>query len=82
MRSGAARGLGRAYAERLAGLGGNVAVVDLTPVEATDMTGRDRPGRNLGRRGQGGIEVDVRDRQAFLLAGFAAMGPQLDQHAW
>ena len=55
--TGAARGLGRAYAKRLAGLGAKVAVADLNlhsyeefEAEAKDMTGDSQPARaNRGR---------------------------------
>ena len=56
--TGAARGLGRAYAKRLAGLDAKVAVVDLNlhsyeefEAEAKDMTA---DSRQHGRRDRGG----------------------------
>jgi NAD(P)-dependent dehydrogenase (short-subunit alcohol dehydrogenase family) len=70
--TGAARGLGRAYAKRLAGLGAKVAVADLNlrsyeefEAEAKDMTA-DTTVEEI--EASGGIalriEVDVRDHEA------------------
>ena len=70
--TGAARGLGRAYAKRLAGLGAKVAVADLNlhsyeefETEAKDMTAESTVAEIEAAGGTGlGIEVDVRDREA------------------
>ena len=70
--TGAARGLGRAYAKRLAGLGAKVAVADLNlrsyeefEAEAKDMTGDSTVAEIEAAGGAAiGIEVDVRDREA------------------
>jgi len=70
--TGAARGLGRAYAKRLAGLGAKVAVADLNlrsyeefEVEAKDMTADSTVAEIEASGGVAlGIEVDVRDHEA------------------
>jgi 3-oxoacyl-[acyl-carrier protein] reductase len=70
--TGAARGLGRAYAKRLAGLGAKVAVTDLNlhsyeefEAEAKDMTGDSTVAEIEAIGGTAlGIEVDVRDHEA------------------
>src|ERR1700730_13255385 len=70
--TGAARGLGRAYAKRLAGLGAKVAVADLNlhsyeefEAEAKDMTADSTVAEIEAAGGAAiGIEVDVRDREA------------------
>jgi 3-oxoacyl-[acyl-carrier protein] reductase len=70
--TGAARGLGRAYARRLAGLGAKVAVADLDlrsyrefAAEADDMTAEDSVAEIAAAGGTAlGIEIDVRDREA------------------
>jgi 3-oxoacyl-[acyl-carrier protein] reductase len=70
--TGAARGLGRAYAKRLAGLGAKVAVADLNlrsyeefEAEAKDMTADSTVAEIESAGGIAlGIEVDVRDREA------------------
>src|SRR6516165_7844480 len=70
--TGAARGLGRAYAKRLAGLGAKVAVADLNlhsyeefEAEAKDMTADSTVGEIEAAGGTAlGIELDVRDREA------------------
>jgi 3-oxoacyl-[acyl-carrier protein] reductase len=70
--TGAARGLGRAYAKRLAGLGAKIAVTDLNQrsygefeSEANDMTGDSTVTEIEAAGGIAlGIEVDVRDREA------------------
>jgi len=70
--TGAARGLGRAYAKRLAGLGAKVAVADLNlrsyeefEAEAKDMTADSTVTEIEAAEGAAiGIEVDVRDREA------------------
>jgi 3-oxoacyl-[acyl-carrier protein] reductase len=70
--TGAARGLGRAYARRLAGLGARVAVADLDlksyrefDAEAKDMTGESTVAEIEAAGGSAlGIELDVRDHQA------------------
>jgi 3-oxoacyl-[acyl-carrier protein] reductase len=70
--TGAARGLGRAYARRLAGLGAKVAVADLNlrsyeefEAEARDMTGDSTVAEIMAAGGAAlGIAVDVRDPQA------------------
>src|ERR1700731_1601351 len=70
--TGAARGLGRAYAKRLAGLGAKVAVADLNlrsyeefEAEAKDMTGESTVAEIEASGGSAlGVEVDVTDPQA------------------
>src|SRR6266567_2622462 len=70
--TGAARGLGRAYAKRLAGLGARVAVADLNlrsyeefEVEAKDMTADSTVAEIEATGGTAlGIEVDFRDHKA------------------
>jgi 3-oxoacyl-[acyl-carrier protein] reductase len=70
--TGAARGLGRAYARRLAGIGAKIAVVDLDlksyrefDAEAKDMTAESTVTEIEGSGGSAlGIELDVRDHQA------------------
>ena len=70
--TGAARGLGRAYAKRLAGLGAKVAVTDLNlrsyeefEAEAKDMTADSTVAEIEAAGGTAlGIEVDVRDHEA------------------
>ena len=70
--TGAARGLGRAYAKRLAGLGAKVAVADLNlrsyeefEAEAKDMTADTTVAEIEAGGGTAlGIEVDVRDPEA------------------
>src|SRR3954451_19706494 len=70
--TGAARGLGRAYAKRLAGLGAKVAVADLNlrsyeefEAEAKDMTADSTVAEIEAAGGTAfGIEVDIRDRKA------------------
>src|SRR3977135_1523599 len=70
--TGAARGLGRAYARRLAGLGAKVAVGDLNlrsygafDAEAKDMTADSTVAEIQAGGGQAlGIELDVTDREA------------------
>ena len=70
--TGAARGLGRAYAKRLAGLGAKVAVADLNlrsyeefEAEAKDMTADSTVAEIQASGGTAlGIEVDVRDQKA------------------
>ena len=70
--TGAARGLGRAYAKRLAGLGAKVAVADLNlhsyeefEAEAKDMTADSTVAEIEASGGTAlGIEVDVRDHKA------------------
>src|SRR5437660_10852041 len=70
--TGAARGLGRAYARRLAGLGAKIAVADLDlrsyqefEAEAKDMTaaGTVAEIETAGNEAMG-IELDVNDREA------------------
>ena len=76
--TGAARGLGRAYAKRLAGLGATVAVTDLNlhsyeefEAEARDMTGESTVAEIEAMGGTAlGIEVDVTDHSA--VAGMVA----------
>lgn len=76
--TGAARGLGRAYAKRLAGLGARVVVADLNlrsyeefEAEARDMTGDSTVEEIEAMGGTAlGIEVDVTDHAA--VAGMAA----------
>jgi short chain dehydrogenase len=71
--TGAARGLGRAYAKRLAGLGAKVAVADLNlhsyeefEAEAKDMTADTTVAEIEAAGGTAlGIEVDVRDHEAI-----------------
>jgi 3-oxoacyl-[acyl-carrier protein] reductase len=70
--TGAARGLGRAYARRLAGLGARVAVADIDlrsyrefEAEARDMTGEDTAAEITAMGGTAlGLTVDVCDRVA------------------
>src|SRR6202035_2715597 len=70
--TGAARGLGRGYAKRLAGLGAKVVVADLNlrsyeefEAEAKDMTADGTVAEIEASGGTAlGIEVDVRDREA------------------
>ncbi len=70
--TGAARGLGRAYAKRLAGLGAKVAVADLNlhsykefEAEAQDMTADNTVAEIEASGGAAlGIEVDVCDPEA------------------
>jgi 3-oxoacyl-[acyl-carrier protein] reductase len=70
--TGAARGLGRAYAKRLAGLGAKVAVTDINlrsyeefETEARDMTGDSTVAEIAAMGGAAiGIEVDVTDHEA------------------
>ncbi len=70
--TGAARGLGRAYAKRLAGLGAKVAVADLNlrsyeefEAETKDMTADSTVAEIEALGGSAlGIEVDVRDHEA------------------
>jgi 3-oxoacyl-[acyl-carrier protein] reductase len=70
--TGAARGLGRAYAKRLAALGAKVAVADLNlrsyeefEAEAKDMTADSTVAEIEAAGGAAiGIEVDVRDHAA------------------
>jgi NAD(P)-dependent dehydrogenase (short-subunit alcohol dehydrogenase family) len=70
--TGAARGLGRAYAKRLAGLGAKIAVADLNlhsyeefEAEAKDMTADSTVAEIEASGGTAfGIEVDVRDHEA------------------
>src|ERR1700719_4298128 len=70
--TGAARGLGRAYAKRLAGLEAKVAVADLNlhsyeefEAEAKDMTADSTVAEIEASGGTAlGIEVDVRDHEA------------------
>jgi len=70
--TGAATGLGRAYAKRLAGLGAKVAVADLNlrsyeefEAEAKDMTADSTVAEIEAAGGTAlGIEVDVRDYEA------------------
>jgi 3-oxoacyl-[acyl-carrier protein] reductase len=70
--TGAARGLGRAYAKRLAGLGAKVAVADLNlrsyeefEAEARDMTADSTVAEIEASGGAAiGIEVDVRGHEA------------------
>src|SRR5205814_9291648 len=74
--TGAARGLGRAYARRLAGLGAKVAVTDLNlrsyeefEAEAKDMTGDSTVAEIEAAGGTAlGIELDVRDAAAVEAA--------------
>ena len=69
--TGAARGLGRAYAKRLAGLGAKVAVADLNlhsyeefEAEAKDMTADSTVAEIEASGGIAlGVEVDVRDHE-------------------
>jgi NAD(P)-dependent dehydrogenase (short-subunit alcohol dehydrogenase family) len=70
--TGAARGLGRAYAKRLAGLGAKVAVADLNlhsyeefEAEVKDMTGDSTVAEIEAMGGNAlGIEIDVTDHEA------------------
>jgi 3-oxoacyl-[acyl-carrier protein] reductase len=70
--TGAARGLGRAYARRLAGLGAKIAVADLNlrsyeefEAEAKDMSADSTVAEIQAAGGEAlGIELDVTDRDA------------------
>src|SRR5213082_3277466 len=70
--TGAARGLGRAYARRLASLGAKIAVADLNlrsyeefEAEARDMTGETTVAEIQADGGEAlGIELDVTDRDS------------------
>ena len=70
--TGGARGLGRAYAKRLAGLGAQVAIADLNlrsyeefDAEAKDMTADSTIAEIQASGGTAlGIEIDVRDHEA------------------
>src|ERR1700693_947324 len=70
--TGAGRGLGRAYARRLAGLGARIAVTDLDlksyaefEAEAKEMTADSTVDEIIAGGGEAiGIEMDVRDRTA------------------
>src|SRR5260370_16213753 len=70
--TGAARGLGRSYAKRLAGLGAKVAVADLNlhsyeefEAKAKDITGDSTVAEIAASGGTAlGIEVDVTDHEA------------------
>src|SRR6202030_2132172 len=70
--TGAARGLGRAYARRLAGLGAKIAVADLNlrsyeefDAEAKDMTADSTVAEIQAAGGEAlGIELDVTDHEA------------------
>ena len=70
--TGAARGLGRAYAKRLAGLGARVAVADLNlhsyeefEAEAKDMTGESTVAEIEASGGSAfGVELDITDHAA------------------
>jgi 3-oxoacyl-[acyl-carrier protein] reductase len=70
--TGAARGLGRAYAKRLAGLGAKVAVADFNlhsyeefEAEAKDMRAESTVAEIEASGGTAlGVEVDVRDHEA------------------
>ena len=71
--TGAARGLGRGYAKRLAGLGAKIAVADVNlrsyeefEAEAKDMTGDSTVAEIEAAGGAAiGFEVDVTDHQAL-----------------
>src|ERR1700730_13064704 len=86
--TGAARGLGRAYAKRLAGLGAKVAVTDLNlrsyeefEAEAKDMTGDSTVAEIEAMGGSAlGIEVDVTDHEAVraMVAGVVAEWGRVD----
>ena len=70
--TGAARGLGRAYARRLAGLGARIAVADLNlrsyqefEAESKDMTADSTVAEIEAMGGSAiGIEIDVTDHEA------------------
>src|ERR1051325_9630721 len=70
--TGAARGLGRAYAKRLAGLGAKIAVADLNlrayeefEAEPRDMTAETTVAEIEAMGGTAlGIEVDITDHEA------------------
>jgi 3-oxoacyl-[acyl-carrier protein] reductase len=70
--TGAARGLGRAYAKRLAGIGAKIAVADLNlhsyeefEAEARDMTAESTVAEIQASGGTAlGIEVDIIDHEA------------------
>src|SRR2546427_12469520 len=79
--TGAARGLGRAYAKRLAGLGAKVAVADLNlrsyeefEAEAKDMTADNTVAEIEEAGGTAfGVAVDVTDPQAVEAMGGRAV---------
>ena len=86
--TGAARGLGRAYARRLAGLGARIAVADLNlrsyeefEAEAKDMTADSTVAEIEASGGEAlGIELDVTDREAVeaMMAQVAARWGRVD----
>jgi 3-oxoacyl-[acyl-carrier protein] reductase len=86
--TGAARGLGRAYARRLAGLGAKVAVTDLNlrsyeefETEAKDMTADSTVAEIEAAGGVAlGIEVDLTDHKAVeaMVARVVAKWGQVD----
>jgi 3-oxoacyl-[acyl-carrier protein] reductase len=86
--TGAARGLGRAYARRLAGLGAKIAIADLNlhsyeefDAEAKDMTADSTVAEIEAGGGQAlGIELDVIDRDAVeaMVAEVVAKWGQVD----
>src|SRR5436305_13561593 len=86
--TGAARGLGRAYARRLAGLGAKVAVADLNlhsyeefDAEAKDMTADSTVAEIQAGGGEAlGIEIDITDRDSVeaMVAEVVAKWGRLD----
>jgi 3-oxoacyl-[acyl-carrier protein] reductase len=88
--TGAARGLGRAYSKRLAGLGAKVAVADLNlrsyeefETEAKDMTA-DSTAAEIEASGGVAIGIEVEVRSLFLQRsrpGDEAAGFREDHHA-
>src|SRR5439155_2288335 len=86
--TGAARGLGRAYARRLAGLGAKIAVADLDlrsyqefEAEAKDMTADSTVAEIMAAGGKAmGVELDVTDREAVeaMVAQVVARWGQVD----
>jgi len=89
--TGAARGLGRAYAKRLAGFGARVGVADLNlrsyeefEAEAKDMTADSTVAEIEASGGVAlGIEVDVRDHEAVeaMVRAEVAVGPSTPRPA-
>src|SRR5436853_3909842 len=80
--TGAARGLGRAYARRLAGLGAKIAVADLNlhsyaefEAEARDMTADSTVAEIQAAGGEAlGIELDVTERNSVEAMGAVLVG--------
>src|SRR5271168_4555501 len=88
--TGAARGLGRAYAKRLAGLGAKLAVADVNlrsyeefEAEAKDMTGDSTIAEIEAMGGTAlGIEVDVGDHEAVAAMVTRSSRPGVGSMCW